>query len=71
MDLVLPLSKGLNYIAQMVKKGDLGSTPVSGRSSEEGNGSSLRYSFLEKPMDREAWQAMVHGVTKSQTQLSG
>ena len=42
----------------------------SGRSSGEGNGNPLQYSFLGNPMDRGAWQATVHGVTKSQTQLS-
>ena len=35
-----------------------------------GNGNPLQYSFLENPMDRGAWWATVHGVTKSQTQLS-
>ena len=35
----------------------------------EGNGTPLQYSFLENPMDRGAWWAIVHGVTKSQTQL--
>ena len=30
----------------------------------------LQYSCLENPMDREAWQATVHGVAKSQTRLS-
>ena len=38
---------------------------------KEGNGSALQYSCLENPMDRGAWQATVHGVTKSRTQLSG
>ena len=33
--------------------GDLGSVPGSGRSSGEGNGNPLQYSFLENPMDRE------------------
>ena len=47
--------------------GDLGSIPVSGRSSGEGNGNPLQYSCLENPMDRGAWQAIVHGVTKSWT----
>ena len=46
--------------------GDLGSIPGSGRSSGEGNGNPLQYSCLEKPMDRGAWQATYHGVTKSQ-----
>ena len=50
--------------------GDLGSIPGLGRSSEEGNDYSLQYSCLESSMDRGAWQATVHGVTKSQTQLS-
>ena len=34
------------------------------------NGSPLQYSCLENPMDRGAWEAAVHGVAKSQTQLS-
>ena len=37
---------------------------------KEGNGNPLQYSCLENSMDRGAWQAMVHGVTKSWTQLS-
>ena len=36
----------------------------------EGNGTPLQYSCLEDPMDRGAWWAAVHGVTRSQTQLS-
>ena len=36
----------------------------------EGNGTPLQYSCLENPMDRGAWWAAVHGVAKSQTQLS-
>ena len=35
----------------------------------EGNGTPLQYSCLENPMDGGAWQAAVHGVAKSQTQL--
>ena len=50
--------------------GDLGSIAGLGRSPEEGNGSSLHYSCLENSMDRGAWWATVHGVTKSQTRLS-
>ena len=41
-----------------------------GRSSGEGNGNPLQYSCLENSMDRRAWWATVHGVTKSQTRLS-
>ena len=48
----------------------MGSIPGSGRSPGEGNGNPLQYSDLENPMDRGAWQATVHGVAKSQTQLS-
>ena len=36
----------------------------------EGNGNPLQYSCLENPMDRGAWWATVHGVTKSQTWLT-
>ena len=47
--------------------GDLGSIPGSGRYPGEGNGNPLQYSCLRNPMDREAWQATVHGVAKNQT----
>ena len=50
--------------------GDPCSIPEQGRSSGEGNGNPLQYYSLENPMDRGAWQATVHGVTKSRTQLS-
>ena len=46
---------------------DLGLIPGLGRSSGKGNGYLLQYSCLENPMDRRAWQATVHGVTKSWT----
>ena len=44
---------------------DPGSIPGSERSPGEGNGNPLQYSCLGNPMDREAWQATVHGVAKS------
>ena len=50
--------------------GDLGSIPGLGRSPGEGNGNPLQYPCLENPTDRGAWQATVHGITKSLTQLS-
>ena len=50
--------------------GDLGLIPGLARSSREGNGNPLQHSCLENPTDRGAWQATVHGVTKSQTWLS-
>ena len=49
---------------------DLGLISWTGRSPGEGNGNPLWYSYLENSMDREAWQAVVYGVTKSRTQLS-
>ena len=36
----------------------------------EGNGNPLQYSGLENSMDKGAWRATVHGVTKSRTRLS-
>ena len=36
----------------------------------EGNGNPLQYSCLENPMDGGAWQAAVHGVTKTWARLS-
>ena len=42
---------------------------MSGRSPGGGHGNRLQYSCLENPMDRGAWWATVHGVTKSQTRL--
>ena len=50
--------------------GDLGSIPGSGRFPGEGDGNPLQYSLLENPMDRGAWQVVVHRVTKIQTRLS-
>ena len=35
----------------------------------EGHGNPFQYSCLENPMDRGAWQAVVHRVAKSQTRL--
>ena len=49
--------------------GDVGLTPGSGRSPGEGRGNPLQYSCLENPMDRGAWQATVHRVAKSWTQI--
>ena len=44
--------------------GDAGSIPGLARSPGGGNGNPLQYSCLENPMDRGAWWATVHGVTK-------
>ena len=45
--------------------GHAGSIPRSRRSPELGNSNRLQYSSLESPMDREAWQATVHGVQRA------
>ena len=50
--------------------GEPGSIPVLGRSPGEGNGNPLQYTCLENAMDRGAWRAIVHGVTKGWTRLS-
>ena len=50
--------------------GNLGSIPESGRSPGEGYGNPLQYPCLENSVDRGAWWATIHGVTKSWTKLS-
>ena len=57
--------------ASACKAGDPGLIPGSGRSPGEGNGNPLQYPCLENSMVRGAWWAIVHGVTKSWTRLSG
>ena len=68
---VLLLMKNLSTNAGDVR--DTGSTPSlipgSGRSPGGGHGNQLQYSSLENPMDRGAWWARVHRVTKSWTRL--
>ena len=49
--------------------GDPGSIPGSGRSPGEGNGNPLQYSFLENPVDGEAWKATYHGVAKTLSKI--
>ena len=49
---------------------DAGSMPGSGRSSGVGHGIPLQYSCLENPMDRRAWRATVHGVTRVGLELA-
>ena len=58
-----------NLPANVGDAGDVGLIPGSGRSPGEGNGNPVQYSCLGKLMDRGAWQAAVHGVAKSRTQL--
>ena len=59
-----------NLLASAGDVREAGLFPGSERSPGEGNGNPLQYSCLENTMDRGAWQATVHGVTKSQIQLS-
>ena len=59
-----------NLPANAGDTGEVGLIPGSGRYPGGGNGNPLQYSCLENLMDRGAWRATVHGVTKSQTQLN-
>ena len=58
---------GSDSKASAYNAGDLGSIPGSGRSPGERKGNPLQYSCLENPMDRGAWWAIFHEVTKSWT----
>ena len=76
--LLFPFFKVMPTMYSMVKNpgasatasGKAGLIPGLGRYPGEGNGDSLKYSCLENSMDRGAWRAPVHGVTKSQTWVS-
>ena len=59
-----------NVLANAGDSGEAGWTPRSGKSPGVGHGKLLQYSCLENSMDRGTWQATVHGVAKSQTQLN-
>ena len=59
----------MSLVAQMVKNLPA-MREIRVQSPGEENSNPLQYSFLENPMDRGAWLATVHGVTKDQTQLS-
>ena len=58
-----------NLLAKAGDIRDVSLIPGSGRFLRGGHGNPLQYSCLENPMDRGAWQATVHRVTKSWTQL--
>ena len=57
-------------VALFASAKDVGSIPGSGRFLGRGNSNPFQYYCLEIPMDRWAWQATVHGVTKSWTWFS-
>ena len=59
-----------NLPANAGATGDTDLIPGSGRSPGVGNGKPLQYSCLDNPVDRGVWQATVHGVAKSQAQMS-
>ena len=67
---VIDLPGGSDTRESVCAAGDVGSIPGLGRFPREGNSSPLQYSCLENSMDRVTWLARVHGVAKSQTQLS-
>ena len=54
----------------LANAGDVGSIPGSGRSPGGGNGNPLQDSCLGNPMDRGAWQATAHGVTRVRHDLA-
>ena len=64
-------SRWLDGNKSACQAGNASSMPELGRSPRERNGSPLQYSCLGNPMDRGVWRDTVHGVAKSQTQLSG
>ena len=72
---VLSLASQVALVAKNLpaNAGDIRDTaliPGSGRSLREEHGNPPQYSYLENTVDRGAWQAAVHGVTKGQTRLS-
>ena len=69
-DICFGFPGGSNGKESSCNGGDLGSTPGLGRAPGVENGNPLQSSCLGNPMDRGAWQAIVHGVTKSLTRLS-
>ena len=68
--LFLDLPGGSDAEESASNAGDLNFIPGLGRSPGEGNGNSLKYSYLESSTDRGARWATVHGVANSQIRLS-
>ena len=66
----LAIRGGSEGKASACNVGDRGLIPGSGRSPGEGNGNPLQHPCLKNPMDRGAWSATVHGISKSRTRLS-
>ena len=59
-----------NLLAMQEMQADASLISKLGRSPGGGHGNPLQYSCLENPMDRGAWWATVHRITKSRTQLN-
>ena len=66
----IPFPGGSDGKDSTCNAGDPGLIPGLGRFPGEGNGHPLHYSCLENSTDGGAWQAIIHRVAKSQTQLS-
>ena len=66
----MSFSGSSNCKESVCNAGDPGSIPGLGRSPGEGNGYPLQYFCLKNSMDRGAWKATVHGLTKNRIQLS-
>ena len=71
---IIPMASQVELVVKnpLAKAGDVrdvSSIPGSRRSPLGGHGNPLQYSCLENPMDRVAWQRIVHGVAKNQIQL--
>ena len=64
------LLSGKKSASQCRSIGDIGSIPGLVRSPGERSGNPLQYSCLDNPVDRGALMTTIHGVTKSQMQLS-
>ena len=66
----MPIFPGSSAVKNLpVNARDSGSIPELGRSPGKGNGNPFQYPCLQSSMDRRAWHATVHGITKSQTRL--
>ena len=65
--IIIGLARCFSGKESACQAGDTGSIPGSGKCPGEGNGNSLQYFCWENPMDRGAWWATVHGITKSST----
>ena len=61
---------GGSVVKNLLAMQETGLIPGLGRSPGEGNGNPLQYFCLKNSMDRGAWRATVHGLTKHQTRLS-